>query len=66
LPKEKILAISIVTPTNDSIGRPNSKNCTILIDTRQLEEAFKQILTQEIPQSPPRELPEITLTLEVT
>jgi hypothetical protein len=65
LPEEKLLAISCVTPALDSSGRPTSRNRTVIINTRDLEEAVKPLLIEEIPISPPKELTEITLQISV-
>lgn len=66
LPKEKVLAVSCITPATDNSGRDTSHNWTILLDTRQLEDALRSLLTRGIPLSPPKELPEITVKLEIT
>lgn len=64
LPDEKLLTISCITPTLDSSGRNTSQNRTIIINTTELEEIFKQLLTANIPLQPPKELDEINVTLE--
>ena len=65
LPNEKILAISCITPSLGSDGRPTSQNRTILIDTRDLEEIVKSFLTAEVPISLPKQLDEIAINVEI-
>lgn len=65
LPTEKLLAISCITPALDSSGRPTSRNRTVIINTRDLEEAFKPLLTCEFPLAPPKHLEQVTVEMEV-
>lgn len=65
LPNEKLLTISCITPALDSSGRPTSRNRTVIINTRDLEEAFKPLLTAEFPLAPPKHLEQVTVEMEV-
>ena len=65
LPDEKLFAISCITPAQDSSGRTTSHNRTLLFRTTDLEEALKPLLTEQPPLTPPKQLGEICVKVEV-